>query len=189
MAKVDLRLFNHLKAAEIETKMWRSYYNHQFIKMFYQLTLFMRSVLRCGWFIALRLAWHSAIAAVYFRRRRGRENYDKVLKHLIKFYKIGSNHSIAPYDYKKAGQLELEWWDIHRYPKKYKKSLEQSLAEAFAVIYHCEPKNLKEYAYYRAKAAQMLTHEGDTHPTKNDWPKIEDLLYKTWHSLSVAVRP
>lgn len=123
-----------------------------------------------------------------FRRKKGREDYEAVLKSLIKFYRIGSSQSLEPFDYRKAASLELEWWDIHRYPEKYKKTLEQSLAEAAAVVYHCDPASLREYAGYRAEAAKMLTHEGDKHPEKNDWPKIDELLLKTWTSFAEAVR-
>jgi hypothetical protein len=189
MAKVDLHKADYLKAAEIETEMWRSYYNHQFLRLAWQLLIFMRNVFQCGWILAIRLAWHGGMAAMIYRRHKGHENYLRVLKSLVKFYKIGSDHALAPFDYHKAAQLELEWWDIHRYPKKYDKSLEQSIAKAAGVVYACKPEVLKKYAVYRAEAAEMLTHEGDQHAVKNDWPQIENILQQTWYSFNQAVQP
>ncbi len=187
MTKVDLRKSDYLEAARIEAAMWRCYYNHQFLRLAWYLLDFMRSVFQCDWILAMRLAWHSSMAAIIYRRQKGHENYPKVLKSLVKFYKIGSDHSLTPFDYHKAAELELEWWDIHRYPQKYDKTLEQSIAGAAAVVYNCRPQDLKEYAAYRAQAAEMLTHEGDKYAVKNDWPKIEDLLYRTWHSFHYAM--
>ncbi|HSX18238.1 MAG TPA: hypothetical protein VLE51_02705 [Candidatus Saccharimonadales bacterium] len=188
MPKVDMRKADFVRCAQIETKMWRAYYNHHFIKPAFYLLVSMRTAFQCSWVSSARLAWYGGKAALIYRLQKGHENYPRILKNLVKFYKVGSDHSVEPFDYHKAAELELEWWDIHRYPEKYDKSLEQSIAEAAAVVYHCQPKDLREYASYRAQAAGMLTHESDKYPEKNDWPKIDDLLYKTWQSFSEAVR-
>lgn len=189
MSKVDMRDVDFIKCAEVETKMWRDYYNHNFFRLALYLLLSVKLAFKGSWIVSIRLAWYSAKAAASFRLKKGRENYPAVLKNLEKFYKIASDHVVEPFDYPKAAKLELEWWDIHRYPNKYDKSLEQSIAEAAAVPYHLPASALMEYGRYRAKAAKMLTHEGDNHPQKNDWATIDDLLYKTWISFGKAVCP
>lgn len=186
--KVNMRTANFIKFAEYESKMWRAYYNHRFEKLIFYLVLAVKVGYKSNWIVAMRMSWFSGRAAVNYRLKKGQEDYPRVLNLLERFYKIASDHALEPFDYRKAAGLELEWWDIHRYPKKYQKTLERSIAEAAAVIYHCQPERLMEYARYRAQAAEMLTHEGDKHPEKNDWPKIDDLLYKTWLSLGRAVR-
>ncbi len=184
-----MRNADFVKCAEVETEMWRDYYNHRFLKLFFYLLLSVRLAFKASWPVSMRLAWYSGRAAMIYRLRKGHENYPKVLKNLEKFYKIASDHVLAPFDYHRAAQLELEWWDIHRYPQKYQKTLELSIAEAAAVVYHCPPERLMEYGHYRAEAAKMLTHESDKHPEKNDWLKIDSLIYKTWESFARAVRP
>ena len=167
--------------------MWRAYYNHQFFKMFMLLLRVMRTQLRLNWYQTFRLAYNSGRAAVNFRLKRGREDYNKVLKHLTRYYKIVSDHSLEPFDYKKTAKLELEWWDIHRYPKKYKKSLEQSLAENMAVVYKTDAAKLKDYAHWRAKAMMLPNHTSDEEePT--EWKKVKILLLKSWHSLHSAIQ-
>ena len=188
MPKSDLRQFNYSKVAKLDTNMWRSYYNHQFLKMFFQLLRLMRTQLHMNWLIIFRLAYHAGVAATQYRLKRGNEDYNKALKHLTKFYELISKNCIEPFDYKKAGELELEWWDIHRYPEKYKKSLEQSLAQALAVVYSVDPKSLKDYAHYRKVAMLLPNHQGDSQLNPPSWQKIEDLLIKSWRSAHRAVQ-
>jgi hypothetical protein len=188
MPKVDMRDADFIKCAEMETKMWRDYYNHHFIRLVFHLLMSVKVAFKGSWIVSIRLAWYSGRAAMAYRLKKGRENYPNVLKNLEKFYKIASDHVVHPFDYHEAARLELEWWDIHRYPEKYHKTLERSIAEAAAVVYHCRPESLMEYGGYRAQAAKMLTHEGDKHPKKNDWVRIDELLYKTWISFGQAVR-
>jgi len=188
MVKSNLRQFDYKKVAKLDADMWRSYYNHQFLKLFVQLLHIMRTQLHLNWWLTLRLARYSGWAATDYRLKMGHENYPRVLKNLVKFYKIVSNNCTEPFDYRKAAELELEWWDIHRYPSKYKKSLEQSLADAQAAIYHTSSTKFKDYAHNRAVAMLLPNHEGDKQTNPPDWGKINELALKSWHSLHTAVQ-
>ena len=188
MSRSNLKQFDYRKVAKADTNMWRAYYNHRFLKMFFHLLKLMRSQLGLNWFITLRLAYYSGLAAMNYRLKKGRENYSGVLKNLTKFYRLLSKHSMEPFDYKKAAELELEWWNIHRYPSKYKKTLQQSLAEGMAVVYKVKPESLSEYAHHRAVAMMIPNHEGDKQVTPPDWAKVETLLLKSWQSLHEAVQ-
>lgn len=188
MGKSDLRQFDYQKVAKLDTAMWRAYYNHQFIKLFLLLMQIMRTQLHLNWFTTTRLAYHSSRAAINYRRKKGHEDYPQVLRNLTKYYKILSRNSKAAFNYKEAARLELEWWDIHRYPKKYKKSLETSLAESAAVIYGVKPVSLADYAKWRAEAMMIPNHEGDSQKIKPDWKKIERLLISSWRSLHISVQ-
>jgi len=182
MAKSDLRKFDYKKVAELDAKMWRSYYNHQFLKMFVQLLKVMRTQLRLNWFYTFRLAYYSGLAATDYRLKRGHENYPRTKKNLIKFYKVISDNCLESFNYKKAGELELEWWDIHRYPAKHKKSLELSLAETIAVMYNSDSNGFMKYAQYRAEAMHLPNHEGDKQDNPPNWQEIHALLLKSWKS-------
>jgi hypothetical protein len=116
--KVDMREADFNKCAEVETKMWRDYYNHHFIRLAFYLLVSAKLAFKGSWFVSLRLAWYSGKAATIYRLKKGHEDYSKVLKNLEKFYKIASDHVVQPFDYHEAARLELEWWDIHRYPEK-----------------------------------------------------------------------
>ena len=187
MAKTDLRNFDYRKVAQYDSGMWRAYYNHQFLKMTVLLLKTIRSQLGLNWWLTVRLAFYSGWAATDYRLRKGNENYGRVLKNLVKFYKIISNNCSESFDYKKTAELELEWWNIHRYPNRFKKSLDQSLAEAAAAMYSTNPAKLKDYAKYRGEAMLLPDHEGDDQPNPPDYNKITDILIKSWGSLHKAV--
>ncbi len=181
MSKSDLTRFDYKEVAKVDADAWRSYYNHQFFKMYWQLLRGMKAQLGQNWFITLRLSFYAGWAAADFRLKRGHENYDRILKNLTKYYGLLSKHSIQPFDYSEAARLELEWWDIHRYPKKYKKSLEASLAEAVAVVYDVDSKALKDYAHYRAVAMMLPAHTGDKQKSdpEKTYKEVEDLLVRS----------
>lgn len=188
MSKSDLRQFDYEKVAKLDAAMWRSYYNHQFIKLFMQLLQLMRTQLHLNWLLVLRLSLYSGWAATDYRLKKGRENYPRVLKNLTKFYKIISDNCTEPFDYKKAAEFELEWWDIHRYPDRYKKSLEQSLADAQEAVYNTDSTKFKKYAHNRAVAMQLPNHEGDKQDNPPNWNEIYELVLKCWQSLHEAVQ-
>lgn len=185
----DLRQFDYQKVAKLDSDMWRAYYNHQFFKLFLLLIRLMRTQFQFGHFLALRTAYYAGIAATDYRIRRGHENMARVEKRLIKFYQVISANSKEPFDYKKAAEIELEWWNIHRYPKRYKKTLEVSLAEGAAIIYNGKTKDFLEYGRLRAEAMILRDQMGDVQKVEPNWKKIESLLTTSWRSLHDAVQP
>jgi hypothetical protein len=188
MAKADLRQFDYKKTGRLDSEMWRAYYNHQFIKLFRQLLKLIRSQLGLNWLVTLRLAYYSAWAAADYRINRKSVNKKRVLNNLCKYYKLISKHSVEQFDYKKAAELELKWWDVHRASYENSQELENSLAEAAAVIYNVQPTTLKDYAHYRAEAMLLPRHQGDSDKNIINWPKIEELTIKSWQSLHTAVQ-
>lgn len=189
MPKTNLKTFDYKRTAEADANMWRAYYNHQFFKLFGQLFQLSRARMGLRWLATLRIAYYAGWAAAYYRinKKRGVDN-TKVLKNLTKFYKIISDNCTEPFDYAKAAQSELAWWDIHRKSTKNNAALENSLAENAAVIYHVSPAALKEYAHYRAEAMILPRHEGDDQPVPTDWQQVHHLLELSWHSLHKAVQ-
>lgn len=189
MSKVDIRHFDYGRMAVLDAAMWRSYYNHQFFKLFVQLIKLVKTQLGFGWFLTIRLAFYSGWAAAYYRvhRQRGVDN-SRVIKNLTKFYGLISANSLRPFDHKKAAKLELKWWDVHRSSYENNPALEQSLAEGAAAVYDVAPSSLKTYAHYRAVAMILPRHQGDDQDTPTDWKEIERLLTKAWQALHAVVQ-
>jgi hypothetical protein len=181
--KKDLKEFDYRAIAKLDGDMWRAYYQHQFPTLFALLLKLFRSQFASSWFVVLWLAYYAAWAATDFRIRKGRENHQRVLRSLVKFYKIMSDNSTRSFDYAKAAELELEWWDIRRYPHKYDSTLELSLAKNVAIVHGIGVNQAKDYAHYRAKAMLLRDEQGDIQRVEPDWQKIEDLLIKSWRSL------
>ena len=188
MGQVNLRQFDYVALAKYDAEMWRTYYNHQFLKMAVLLFKMGRQQFKLSPLTTLRLSFYAGWAATDYRLRKGHENNYRVLKNLTKFYKLISARTLESFDYKRAAQTELQWWNIHRYPKKYKKSLSQALAESAAVIYKVPVSSLSGYARYRAQAMLIPGHQGDDQPNPPDYEQITKLLIKAWRSLHQAAQ-
>lgn len=129
MAKRDLRNFNPSTFARLDADMWVAYYNHHFFLLFILLLKLNYTHFKPSWLLTIRGAYHSAMAAIVFRRTKGREDNKKVLAHLVQFYKLLSGHNVYAFNYQKAAELELQWWLVDRYPNRYKVSRTIALAE------------------------------------------------------------
>jgi hypothetical protein len=189
MQKVDLTQFDYEKVGRQDAEMWRAYYNHQFFKLFWMLLRLIKDQLGLDWLTTLRLAYYSSWAAADYRIHRGNVNNKRVLKNITKYYKLISKHAAEPFNYKKAGEYELVWWDVHRKSYTNNAALEQSLADGAGFFYNIEPSKLKDYAHYRAEAMILPRHKGDSANNPIDWPKIEELTIKSWQALHAAVQP
>lgn len=189
MRKTDLRQFDYVKVAQLDADMWRSYYNHQFLKLFVQLLRLLKTQLGLSWLVTIRLAYHSAWAAAYYRinKHKGVDN-EKVLRSLGKFYAVIAARSRVPFVAADAARLELAWWDIHRNSRINNKALETALAKGAAVIYGVSPATLTEYAHYRAESMILPQHEGDSRAIPTDWARVNKLLLNAWRSLYESVQ-
>jgi hypothetical protein len=188
MAKRDLRQFNPNNFANLDTDMWMAYYNHRFLRLFMLLFKLNYTYFKPDPILTVRGAYHSARAAIVFRKTKGHEDTAKVVKHLDNFYKLLSKHNINPFDFRKAGELELRWWLVDRYPERYKTSRASALAEGMAAIYNVEPARLSDYGKKRAAAMELL---GDYHhdtQTAVDWQKIRGLLKESYLAIYKAVQ-
>ena len=71
----DLRDFDGHQVARLETAMWRSYYDHQPIRLFAQLTELLRSQFHLPFWQSCLGAYHAARAAVVFQRGQSHAGY------------------------------------------------------------------------------------------------------------------
>lgn len=188
MAAHDIRNFNPDTLARLDADMWVAYYNHRFLTLFALLIRLNYIYFRPSPILTIQGAYHSAMAAVVFRKTKGHEDTERVLAHLVQFYQLMSAHNVSPFDYQKAAELEMAWWFVDRYPKRYKTSRAVALAEGMAAIYNVPAAALKAYGQNRASAMELL---GDYHHDVTaavDWQKLRDLLQKAYGSLHAAVQ-
>jgi hypothetical protein len=189
MAKIDLRNFDPEKVGKLDADMWRAYYNHKFIKLVWRLVLLIKYQLGLNWLLSIRLAYYSGWAAADYRihKKRGTNNA-RILRNLTKFYRSISTNNIRPFDYKKAAELELAWWEIHRKSYENNPALEKALADGAAAIYNVDPAKLQTYAHFRAEAMILPRHEGRDPDNQTDWRQVTDLTIKSWRALHAAVQ-
>ena len=188
MSKKSLKQFNPERVANFEARMWRAYYRHNFLMLFFLLIGLVREFFGVDYFTAMRMGYHSALAATDFRLKKKTQSEDKtrILKELTCFYKLIFDHSLEAFDYKKAAQLEMDWWFIDRYPDRYPISREEALAQGMAVVFNTDPTRLAGYADYRARA-MVLQDEAEVDKKESDWELVESLLIKSYEALSRGV--
>lgn len=188
MAKKDLRQFDYRKVAQLDCEIWQAYYHHRFFKMFVLMIRLFKNQLGLNNFSALRSGYHFAIASVEYRLNKNHRQSSRIPKHLAHFYKIVSNHSTVPFDYIRAADLELRWWNIHRYGPTEGKELELGLARQMATVYGVSPESLLGYARYRALVTSLRKNYMHEQKMEPDWEKIKELLVKSWKSAHQAVQ-
>ena len=188
MRKTDLRQFDYQKVAQLDCRIWQAYYAHNFFKMFYLTIKLLKTQLGLNLFLTLKLAYDFSLASAEYRLNKNHLKSDRALKHLTKFYRTISKHSSEPYDYKKAAQAELDWWNIQRYEPKNQKGLALGLAKVFAIVYKTSPQELLPYGQYRTEALALKNKYMHQQKVAVEWPEIEKLLIKSWQSLYKAIQ-
>ncbi len=113
-----LREFNPDEVAQLETAMWRSYYDKQRVRLFNQLSELLRTQYNMPLIRSNRVAYYAANAAFVFKNGKQRSGYEKALPDLLKFYQSIRKMSDLPFDVNRAARLELEWW-ISFYSKSF----------------------------------------------------------------------
>jgi len=184
-----LREFDPEEVARLETAMWRSYYDKQQAKLFFELGELLRSQYHMPLIRSNLVAYYAAKAAFVFKRGQQRSDYEKALPELVKFYQAIRQMSDLPFDANRAAQLELEWWIIHRERARHQPGdLDRSLAELQAEIYHLPVDRLLEHGRKRAEAMIIRDSKAEAGGvTEDDWRRIDLLLHESWRSLHKAV--
>jgi hypothetical protein len=185
----SLRQFNPDDVANLETQMWRSYYDKQRLPLFNQLAELLRQQYRLPFLRSYVVAFHGAKAAFVFKDGKSREDYEKAMPDLIDYYTAIRKVSDTSFDIHRAAQLELEWWIIHRQRETHSRAeLDQLLAELPAEVYRLPVERFTEHAKYRAEAMLLRDRLADQEGVSDaDWQEIHRMLLQSWRSLWHAV--
>ena len=187
--KVDIRDFDPDEVARLDTAMWRSYYSRERFRLYRELTELLEKQYRLSFWRSQLIAYYAAKATFVFKDGKTREDYEKALPDLEKFYAEIRDISTTDFDVQKAAKLELEWWIIHRQRKQYKEGdLARALAETAAEVYKMPVENFMEHGDLRAEAMNIRDNKAESGGvTEEDWQKIDELLHRSWRSLYQAV--
>jgi len=185
-----MREFDPDEVARLETAMWRSYYEKEQVRLFNQLTELLRTQYHMPLVRSNQVAYYAANAAFVFKNGRERQDYEKALPDLIKFYAEIRKLSDIPFDVDRVARLELEWWIIHRQRTEHKPGdLEKALAELQAEIYRVPLERMIEHGRLRAEAMTIRDTKAEAGGVSEaDWARINELLKESWRSLAKAVK-
>lgn len=185
----DIRHFDPAEVARIEAEMWRSYYEHERVRLFTQLGELLRTQYGLPPLRSVLAAFHAARAAFVFKNGDGRLEYEQALPDLERFYRALRRVSGVRFDPERAAKLELEWWIIHRERAELApEELVHALDALQAEIYRVPADELGEHARLRAEAMMIRDRRAaESGMTEEDWRGIAELLHASWRSLSLVV--
>jgi hypothetical protein len=187
--KVDIRQFDADEVARLDTAMWRSYYSRERLKLYSQLTELLEKQYKLRFWRRQLIAYRAARATFVFKDGKERADYEKALPDLEKFFNGIRDISTTDFDVKRAAELELEWWIVHRERTKYREGdLAGALADAAAALYNVPKEKFLEYGKARAEAMKIRDTKAEAGGVREeDWQKIDELLHASWRSLHTAV--
>jgi hypothetical protein len=183
----DIRRFDPVAVGQLETGMWRSYYDRRPVALFRQLAATLRAQFHLPFWQSYVASFYASRAAFRFKDGKQRSDYERALPDLEVYYRriLSANPNTVT-----VARLELEWWIIHRERATQPAgALEMSLAELQAAIYAVPRERLEEHAAFRARAMLLRDQQaGQGGVTEADWKSIEGMLVKSWSSLERALR-
>jgi hypothetical protein len=186
--KTDLRKLDAPKTARLDGAMWRSYYERKPVKLFLQSAELMRKEFHFPFWRSFLVSFYAAKAAFVFKDGNNRQQYEKALPYVQKYYGLINSISKIPFNADSAAGTELEWWIIRRYRQQHSPNeWETWLAATPSIMYHLPAEKFREYAHLRVEA-MLLRDEKEDSVTEADWQKINHLLLQAWQSFENALK-
>src|SRR5947209_20496114 len=106
--KVNIYTFDADEVARLDTAMWRSYYARERLKLFSQAGELLDSQFHFPFWRRQLVAFYAAKAAFVFKDGKSREDYEKALPDIHRFYGEVHDVSTTDFDVDVAARLELE---------------------------------------------------------------------------------
>jgi hypothetical protein len=185
----DLRQFDGREVGNLETAMWRSYYEHRPVRLFWQATELLRRQFHLPFWKSCAAGYYAAHSAVTFQAGHSHAEYRRAVPDLKRYYSLIREASTTPFDVDRTAELELDWWIVHRERAQHtREDLYRGLARLQAAIYGLPEERFVEHARTRGDA-MLLRDERASSISENDWRKIGELLDRSWTSLHHAVAP
>lgn len=188
----SIRQFDPKRVAQLETDMWRSYYDKRPALLFWQLAGGLREQFHASFWRSFGLAFQATRAAFTFKQGQSRADYGKTLPSLIAYYEAIQELTIERFDVKKVAQLELEWWIVHRQRERYSYAdLTDALVQTSAALYTQPSAGFVAYGRLRSEAMRLCDEAGrrPNGATEADWQQINRKLVSAWSTLHEAVQP
>jgi hypothetical protein len=186
----DIRVFDPDEVARLETAMWRSYYDRRRLPLFGQLVALLQGQFHLQPLRAVALAGLAARAGAVFQVGASHDSYRRALPYLERYYAGIRAASEVPFDPRRAAELELAWWIVHREVDDHPPGdLEAALADLAAELYQVPAERLGVHAARRAEAMTIRdrTSRREIGVLDDDWDRIEAVLWVAWKALADEV--
>ena len=185
--KADLRVFDPAGMAQLETAMWRDYYEKRYGALFYHLYELSRTQFGFSPSDSFRIALAAARAAKAFQPTRSRAEAVAALPELIAYYGLLRPAAPNAFDTETLARLELDWWQARREvvaPRDYGRTI----AGVAALTYGKSPDDPAILGSGIARAEAMAYRDARREAmTEHDWAEIERQLLQAYRLLKTGI--
>lgn len=180
--QAHLRNFDPTAVARLETNLWRDYYEKKYVALVASLYSLGRDQYGFSPWDSVRLAWYAGKAAKVFQPTVSRNDAQKALPILERYYAVIRLHGREQFDVQAAARRELEWWQLRREnapPAAYG----QAIADVTAVLFGATNADVKQSALLRAEAMAYRDKQSKKGMEAQDWDRIEEILTRSYQLL------
>jgi hypothetical protein len=185
--KVELRAFDPVEMARLETTMWRDYYEKRYPALFYHLYESSRAQFGFSPLASARIAMSAVLAAKTFQPTRSRAEAEAAIPYLMTYYGLLREAAPVAFDVQLVASRELDWWQARREavgPRDYG----IIVAEVAALTYgkSKDDSALLTFGIGRSEAMAYRDARGQA-ITEQDWTNIERQLVGAYRQLKTGV--
>ncbi len=185
--RADLRAFDPAGMAQLETAMWRDYYEKRYGAPFYHLYELSQTQFGFSPLDSLRIALSAAKAAKVFQPTRSRAEAARAMPELVVYYGLLRPAPPNAFDVETVARLELDWWQARREavaPDDYGRTI----ASVAALTYGKRADDPAILASGVARAEAMAYRDARREAmTERDWVEIESRLLQAYRLLKAGI--
>ena len=181
----DLTAFDADAMAQLETSMWRDYYEKRYVALARDLYSVSRDQYGFSPIESVRIAYAAASAARAFQPSRSRVEAEAALPSLITYFEILERGSTNKFDVRDAARTELAWWQARREavpPDEYG----LMIARVATLVYGVGGDSMQLSGIVRAQAMAFRDARGEA-MSDADWSVINDRLRVAYALLKRAL--
>lgn len=182
IAKPDPVGFDPVIVGELESAMWRSYYEGRWWGLTSQTLKLASSQFGYSWWDSVRMSWFAASAARYFRH----DAHDaRSIPLLTKYYSIIRSGLHGSFEPASAAGLELRWWQQRREHAS-SSEIAATLSELTAVVFDAPASAFEAASLQRVEAMEYRDARRDRKMSDEDWQEISRQLGVAYQSFLLA---
>ncbi|MFZ4484859.1 MAG: hypothetical protein ACOYOL_12880 [Chthoniobacterales bacterium] len=175
-ARPNLRTFDPNEMGRMESAMWRSYYEGQWVRLGWQ-----AMQLGCGqygfsWWDSARMSAHAAVSAMHFRINT---DDPRCLAELVSYYRIAQRAVSSRWDVQEMARLELQWWKERRESAP-SDAYARTVARLTGSLYDIDAAAALPAALLRTGAMAYRDARRDGAMTEADWREVTRRLTEAY---------
>jgi hypothetical protein len=185
--RAELRAFDPVEMARLETAMWRDYYEKRYPALFYHLYESSRAQFGFSPLASVRIAMSAALAAKTFQPTRSRAEAEAAIPYLVTYYGLLREAAPVAFDVQLVASRELDWWQARREavgPRDYGIIVAEVAALTYGKSKYDPP--LLTFGISRSEAMAYRDARGQA-ITEQDWMNIERQLVGAYRQLKAGV--